>query len=117
MRWSMCVLAGVMSGVAGTGYACTLPKLAVIPAKDKVAGNEAAIQADTNRYFTEMQAYTACILDELKAAGGDAAPDLLRRILVARNNTAVAEAEFVMKLYTANVGPSAAPTGPPAPAN
>lgn len=114
MRWSMLVLAGVVSGVAGTSNACTLPKLAVIPPKAEVAGKEAAIQADANRYFTEMQAYTTCVLDELKAAGGDAAPDLLRRILVSRNNTAVAEAEFMMKLFTENVAPAVTA---PAPAN
>jgi hypothetical protein len=114
MRWSTLVLAGVMSGVAGTSVACTMPKLAVIPPKAEVAGKEAAVQADANRYFTEMQAYTTCLLDELKAAGGDSAPDLLRRILVARNNTAVAEAEFMMKLFTENVAPAVTV---PAPAN
>lgn len=112
MRWSTMVLAGALSGVASTGYACTLPKLAIIPPKAEVAGKEAAINADANRYFTEMQAYTVCLQAELAAAGGESAPDLLRRILVSRNNTAVAEAEFMMKLFTENVGPAVAPTTP-----
>jgi hypothetical protein len=112
MRWTTMVLAGALSGVAGTGYACTLPKLAIIPPKAEVAGKEAAINAEANRYFTEMQTYTACVQAELAAAGGDAAPDILRRVLVARNNTAVAEAEFMMKLFTENVAPAVA-----APAN
>jgi hypothetical protein len=112
MRWSTLVFFGVVSGVAGPSLACTLPKLAVIPPKAEVAGKEAAVQADANRYFTEMQAYTACVLAELNAAGGDSAPDLLRRILVSRNNTAVAEAEFMMKLFTENVAPAVTP--PPA---
>lgn len=106
MRVNAMILVGVLSGAASTGYACTLPKLAIIPPKAEVAGKEAAIQADANRYFTEMQAYTACVLAELTAAGGDAAPDILRRVLVARNNTAVAEAEFMMKLFTENVAPA-----------
>lgn len=114
MRGFKWVLAGVMSGIAGPGLACTMPALAVIPPKAEVAGKEAAIQADANRYFTEMQVYTTCVLEELKAAGGDAAPDLLRRVLVSRNNTAVAEAEFMMKLFTENVAPA---VSAPAPAN
>lgn len=106
MRLNAMILAGVLSGAASTGYACTLPKLAIIPPKAEVAGKEAAIQAEANRYFTQMQAYTACVLAELTAAGGDAAPDILRRVLVSRNNTAVAEAEFMMKLFTENVAPA-----------
>lgn len=112
MRWSTLVMASVMSGVAGTSLACDMPKLAVIPPKAEVPGKEAAVQADAHRYFTEMQAYTTCLQDELDAAGGDAAPDLLRRILVARNNTAVAEADFMMKLFRENVAPAV--TVPPA---
>jgi hypothetical protein len=50
----------------------------------------------------------------LTAAGGDSAPDLIKRILVSRNNTAVAEAEFMMKLFTANVGPAEVPAAAPA---
>ena len=46
------------------------------------------------------------------AAGGDEAPDLVKRVLVSRNNTAVAEAEFMMKLFTENVGAAPAPHGP-----
>ena len=59
-----------------------------------------------------MQAYTACIQAELAGAGGDSAPASSRRVLVSRNNVAVAEAEFMMKLFTDNVGPAdAMPVG------
>ena len=37
-------------------------------------------------------------------AGGESANDIVKKVLVARNNTAVAEAEFMMKLFTDNVG-------------
>ena len=47
---------------------------------------------------------TACIQAELSAAGGDSAPVTVKRALVARNNAVVAEVEFMMKLFTANVG-------------
>jgi hypothetical protein len=116
MRFTTIICGGVLTGIAGSALACDLPKLAVIPPKDQVAGKEAEIAAAANNYFTAMQAYTACIQAELAAAGGESAPDLLKRVLVARNNTAVAEAEFMMKLFTENVGPAAtAPAAPAAP--
>lgn len=111
------VCGGILSGVAGSALACDLPKLVAIPSKDQVAGREAEIRTAANAYFTGMQAYTACVQAELAAAGGDQAPDLIKRVLVARNNTAVAEAEFMMKVFTENVG-SASPAGaapPPSP--
>ena len=112
MRITTIICAGMLSGIAGSALACDLPKLAVIPPKDQVAGKEEAIRTAANAYFTAMQAYTACIQAELAGAGGDAAPDIVKRVLVARNNAAVAEAEFMMKLFTSNVGPvDAVPAG------
>jgi hypothetical protein len=115
MKLTTIICGGILSSIAGGAMACDLPKLAVIPAKDQVAGKEAQIRAAAATYFTAMQAYTACIQAELTAAGGDAAPDLVKRVLVSRNNTAVAEAEFMMKLFTDNVGPAVAPAAAPAP--
>jgi hypothetical protein len=107
-----------LCGVAGSALACDLPKLVVIPPKEQVVGKEAEIRMAANAYFTAMQAYTACVQAELAAAGGDAAPDVVKKVLVARNNTAVAEAEFMMKLFTESVGgadpAAAAPGAPPA---
>jgi hypothetical protein len=114
MRFTSIVCGGLLTGLAGTAFACDLPKLLLVPPKDQVAGKEAEIRAAANTYFQGMQAYTACIQEALTAAGGDAAPDLVKRVLVSRNNTAVAEAEFMMKLFTDNVGPAGAPA-PPAP--
>ncbi|HUQ53315.1 MAG TPA: hypothetical protein VM692_13900 [Gammaproteobacteria bacterium] len=115
MRLTTIISSGLIMGIAGSALACDLPKLAVIPPKDQVAGKEAAIRASANAYFTAMQAYTACIQSELSAAGGDSAPDVLKRVLVSRNNTAVAEAEFMMKLFTDNVGPADVPAPAAAP--
>ncbi len=106
MRFATIVSAGLMSGVAGSALACDLPKLAIIPPKAQIVGNEGPVRAAANAYFTAMQTYAACIQQELAAAGGDSAPDLVKRILVSRNNTAVAEAEFMMKLFETNVGPA-----------
>jgi hypothetical protein len=116
MRFTTMIGAALFCGLASTAFACDLPKLVVIPAKEEVPGKEDAIRAAANTYFTAMQAYTQCVQDALRAAGGDAAPDILKRVYVSRNNAAVAEAEFMMKLFTENVG-SADPAGPPPPAS
>ena len=105
MRITTIVCGGILAGIAGSAIACDLPKLVVIPPKDKVAGKEAEIRTAVGAYFAAMQAYTACIQAELAAAGGDSAPTTVKRTLVARNNAAVAEVEFMMKLFTDNVGP------------
>ena len=116
MRFMTILCSGLLCGVAGSAMACEMPTLVAIPAKDQIAGKEDQIRAAANSYFTGMQAYVACIQAELTAAGGDAAPDLVKRVLVSRNNTAVAEAEFMMKLFTENLG--APQTGPaPTPAD
>jgi hypothetical protein len=112
MRITTIICGGLLTGIAGSALACELPELPIIPPKDQVAGKEAELRATANEYFTAMQAYTACIQAELAGAGGDAAPDLLKRILVSRNNTAVAEAEFMMKVFTDNVGSADLATTP-----
>ena len=112
MRITTIICAGILTGIAGSAVACELPKIAIIPPKDQVAGKEAEIRTAAAAYFTAMQAYTACIQAELAAAGGESAPDVVKKVLVARNNAAVAEAEFMMKLFTNNVGAvDAAPLG------
>ena len=103
--------AGSSAALAGSAVACTLPKLAVIPPKDQVAGKEGELTAAMSEYSAGMDAYVGCIRAELDAAGGDNAPTIVRRVLVSRNNTAVAEKEFMIKLYTDNVA-SAAPAAP-----
>ena len=112
MRLTTIIYSGIFAGIAGSTLACELPKIPIIPPKDEVAGKEAALRTAAAAYFTGMQAYTACVQAELQGAGGDSAPDILKRVLVARNNSAVAEAEFMMKLFTDNVGPV---DGQPAP--
>jgi hypothetical protein len=115
MRFTTIICGGLLTGITGSAMACDLPKLAVIPPKDQVAGKEAEIRLAANEYFTAIQTYTACIQAELVTLGGDAAPDVVKRVLVSRNNTAVAEAEVMMKLFTDNVGPAdPAAAAPPA---
>ena len=99
------IVAGLCLGaLASTALACEMPPLVAIPPKDKVGDQAAAIRDATKVYFDAMKAYTDCVQAELKAAGGDAAPTLMKTVLIARNNAAVAEADAVKKLFEANVG-------------
>jgi hypothetical protein len=116
MRFATILSAGLLSGVAGSALACDLPTLAVIPPRDQMVGRESEVRTAANNYFTAMQAYAACIQQEIVAAGGDSAPDLIKRILVSRNNTAVAEAQFMMKLYETSFGEANAPAETSTPA-
>jgi hypothetical protein len=115
MRLTTIIGGGLLTLVAGNAAACTLPKLPLVPPKDQVAGKEGEITAAMNEYSTSMDTYVTCVRAELDAAGGESAPDIVKRILILRNNTAVAEKEFMIKLYTDNValGAPAAPTGGP----
>ncbi len=114
MRITTIICGGLLTGIAGSALACDLPKLAVIPAKNQIAGKEAEVRAAANAYFVGMQAYTACLQAELAGVGGDAAPAVVKAVLVSRNNVAVREAEFMMKLFTDNVGPpESMPVGAP----
>ena len=112
MRIGAIVFGAILSGIASGALACELPKLVVIPAKDQVAGKEADIRTAAAAYFTGIQAYTTCLQAELADAGGDSAPPLVRQVLVSRNNAAVAEAQFVMKQFTDNVGPAEGSAAP-----
>jgi hypothetical protein len=100
-----CVLLGMH-----TASACDLPPLAVVPDAKAVAGKQQEITAEVQQYHKAMTAYADCIRDEIKAAGGDAAPPVTKSLLVARYNYAVAEVQAVLKLFDKNVGrPPTAP--------
>ena len=111
MRLTKIVCAGLLSSMAGTGFACDMPPLVAIPAKDKIGDQAVQLSADVKTYFDAMNAYTTCVQAELAAAGDKAKP-ITKAVLAQRNNAAVAEATAVQKLYNANVAAAAAP--PPA---
>ena len=100
MRSTTIIAGGIMSSVAGVSLACDMPKLAVFPAKDQLPAKVAELQTSAKTYFDSMTAYSGCIQAALTAAGGDAAPEVVKRVYVLRNNAAAAEAQFMMKLYT-----------------
>jgi hypothetical protein len=104
------IAAGLWLGaLASTALACEMPPLVAIPAKDKIGDQGAALRDATKVYFEQMKAYTDCVQAELTAAGGNSAPTVMKTVLIARNNAAVAEADAVKKLFEANVGPAVVP--------
>ena len=71
----------------------------VVPAGGTVDDFAGQRIAQMQRYVTGIREYTACVQAELAAAGGDAAPESTRSVLIGRNNAAVAEARAVMDLF------------------
>jgi len=84
--------------------ACERPSLVIIAA-EHIGDDTAQLIAGMQRYVAGTKDYMACVQAELTAAGGDAAPTVLRNVLIRRNNAAVAEAEAVATLFTERVAP------------
>jgi len=93
----------LLAAAALPALACELPKIPVIPERDKIGDQAPAVTAATSAYFEGMRAYADCIEAALAAAGGDAAPVSLKDALIERNHAAVAEAQEVQKLYQERV--------------
>jgi len=93
----------LLGALALPAFACDLPKLPLIPEKDKIGDQAPTISAATGAYFDGMRTYTDCIDGELMAAGGDAAPASFKAAVVGRHNAAVAEAQEVQKLFQERV--------------
>ena len=102
MNGRRALLAVLLTGAAGTAAACELPALVVIPAAG-VDGDTAQHIVAAQRYIAGIDKFTVCTRAELAAAGGDAAPESLRTVLIRRNNHAVAEARAVMALFAERV--------------
>lgn len=89
--------------VCSNAVACDLPALAAIPAD--VGDDVTSVLLEVRGYSDAMVEYNACLRSELEKAGGDAAPGLVRSIILARNNYAVTEHKAIMELYEQRVGP------------
>jgi hypothetical protein len=111
MRLTKILCAALLSGVAGTGFACTMPPLVAIPAKDKIGDKAEQLGAEVKAYYDGMAAFTTCVQAEL-AAAGENPPRIIKAVLTQRNNAAVAEATAVKKLYDATIAGAA--VAPPA---
>jgi len=101
----------LLTVVAAPALACDLPKIPVIPERDKIGDQAPAVTAATSAYFEGMRAYADCIEASLAAAGGDAAPASFKDAIIERNNAAVVEAQEVQKLYQerVSIGQTATP--------
>jgi len=86
---------------------CEHPPLVQIPPQEQIPGNESRVIADTEAYFRAMEAYVNCIRAEIDAAPEDAS-ELYLRVLVQRNNNAVAEAEAVQRWFLSRIPEPAA---------
>jgi hypothetical protein len=102
----------VLACVWASSQACDLPKLITIPSADKMSGHEKQVRSDLTAYMAGMNKYVACIKAELAKEGGKDAPPLVQRLLVQRNNVAVAEANAVVASYKKSTG-AASEAGPP----
>src|SRR5262245_26763711 len=102
MKLTTILCAAILSSAAGNAFACYMPPLVAIPAKDKIGDKAAQISVEVQAYFNAMNTYTSCVQAELTAAGDKASP-LMKAVLTQRNNVAVAEANAVQKLYAENV--------------
>jgi hypothetical protein len=92
---ALLLVGAAMSAHAG----CEQPPLVQIPAAEEIEGNESRVADDMEAYFLGMQEYVNCIRAEIESAGDDAS-ELYRRVLVQRNNLAVAEAEAVQRWFS-----------------
>ncbi len=102
MRNARVIGAVVLLVLAPASFACTLPALVAIPAKDKVHDQAPALREAMRVYFEGIKGYTECIEAELASVGPNA-PAIVKALLVARKNATVAEAEAVTRLFEDNV--------------
>lgn len=108
MRVSGILVCGLFTAISVKAVACTVPPLVNIP--DDAKSQAEKVQQEFKDYYDKMKGYTACIQNELTAAGGDNAPKLTKMVLVARNNAAVAEVEAVRKQLDAAMSATPTPT-------
>lgn len=96
----------LLSAVSLPGLACEIPSIAVLP--DEEQPEEAVIDAfreDMIAYLGGMTEYVTCIQEEHAALSAGEAYPVALRLLVARNNLAIAEIEAMREVYEARVGP------------
>ena len=104
LKWANVIGAFALCAAASRAYGCDLPSIPLIPAQTEVGERADQVRAEAGVYFSGMRAYSACVQAELRAAGGDAAPGVVKALLVARNNTAVGETQAVQKLFEERIG-------------
>ena len=88
---------------AGISLACDYPALITVPDGQSSTMEELiTAQGGVRTYIAGMEAYLACVNDELDAAG-DNAPAEYKAIMFSRHNAAVAEMEAVATAFNEQV--------------
>jgi hypothetical protein len=92
------------SAFASTALAnCDQPSVVAVPeGENSTMEILLAAQTSVKDYMAAMEAYLACINEELEAAGDDAAASF-KSLMVTRHNTAVAEMETVAAAFNEQV--------------
>ena len=100
LRFLVVLVAG---GAAASSLACDYPALITIPDGQSSTMEELiTAQGGVRTYITGMEAYLACVNEELDAAGDDA-PAEYKAIMFSRHNAAVAEMEAIAASFNEQV--------------
>ncbi len=98
---SCCLVAAGAAG--GAAAACENPPMVAVPdGKTATMDQLLQAQADVKTYMASMEAYLACLNEELTSAGEDA-PAEFKSLMVTRHNTAVSEMEAVAQAFNEQV--------------
>ncbi len=100
LKFLLVIVAG---GAAATSLACEYPALITVP-DGETSTMEELITAQTavREYMVGMEAYLACVMEELDAAGNNA-PAEYKSIMFSRHNAAVAEMEAIASSFNEQV--------------
>ena len=83
--------------------ACENPTLVSVPDGTTATMDQLlAVQGQVKTYMAEMEAYLACINEEIEAAGEDATAEF-KSLMVTRHNMAVTEMESVADAFNKQV--------------
>jgi hypothetical protein len=97
------LLFAISSGAAVTSVACDYPPLIAIPDGPSSTMEELiTAQGSVREYIAGMEAYLACVNEEIDAAG-DNAPAEYKAVMFSRHNAAVAEMEAVASSFNEQV--------------
>ncbi|MCZ6476251.1 MAG: hypothetical protein O6700_08005 [Gammaproteobacteria bacterium] len=103
MNFGKFLLVIVAGGAAATSLACEYPALITVPDGQTSTMEELIIaQAAVREYMAGMEAYLACVNEEMNAAGDDA-PVEYKSIMFSRHNAAVAEMEAIASSFNEQV--------------
>lgn len=103
MNFGKFLLVIVAGGAAATSLACEYPALITVPDGQTSTMEELIIaQAAVREYMAGMEAYLACVNEEMNVAGDDA-PVEYKSIMFSRHNAAVAEMEAIASSFNEQV--------------